>query len=110
VRRGALWWANLPPPWGRRPVVLLSRDRAYGALYVVAAAPLTSTVRGIRSEVLLEPAVDSVPQRSVITLDNILSLELEWLDTPITQLRPEKLAELDLALHFTLGITHCPTD
>jgi mRNA interferase MazF len=108
VRRGAIWWANLPPPWHRRPVVLLSRDRVYRNLDAVAAAPLTRTIRRIPSEVLLEPAVDGVPERSVISLDNIQQLRLPRLDRKITQLSPEKIAELDLALHFTLGIVHCP--
>ena len=29
MMRGEVWWANLPPPIGRRPVLLLSRNRAY---------------------------------------------------------------------------------
>ena len=29
MKRGEIWWADLPPPVGRRPVLLLSRDRAY---------------------------------------------------------------------------------
>lgn len=92
-------------------MVLLSRDAAYGRLTTVTAAPLTSNVRGIRSQVVLEPGPDGVPRRSAISLDNIQPVRVEWLDRPITQLRPEKLAELDLALHFTLSITTCaPSD
>ena len=110
MNRGAIWWANLPPPWDRRPVVLLTRDEAYGRLRTITAAPLTSNVRRIRSHVVLDPAADGVSRRSAISLDNIQPVRTEWLDRPIAQLRPEKLAELDLALHFALGIATCPSD
>lgn len=89
-------------------MVLLTRDEAYDFLNAIVAAPLTSTIRRIRSEVLLEPAADGVPSRSVIGLDNIQLVRPGRLDRKIAQLRPEKVAELDRALHFTLGITNCP--
>ena len=40
MKRGEVWWAELPPPTGRRPVVLLSRDEAYEVRALVIIAPV----------------------------------------------------------------------
>ena len=53
MQRGEVWWAELPSPIGRRPVVLLSRDEAYAVRNAVTVAEVTSTVRGIPVEVEL---------------------------------------------------------
>ena len=53
VRQYEVWWARLPEPVGRRPVMLLSRDPAYAYLSRVIVVEVTSTIRGIPVEVLL---------------------------------------------------------
>ena len=55
MRRGEVWWAELPRPIGRRPVVLLSRDEAYAVRNAVTIAEVTTTIRGIPVEVPLGP-------------------------------------------------------
>lgn len=109
MRRGEVWWANLDPPWGRRPVVLLARDEAYGVLSRVAVAPATSQARAIRSWVVLDPQEDAMPRRSAVNLDGIQIIHADRIDQFIARLRPEKIRELDLALHFALGIGNCPS-
>ena len=61
MKRGEVWWADLPAPVGRRPALLLSRDRAYAVRNAVTVAFLTTTVRNIPVEVRLTPA-DGVPR------------------------------------------------
>ena len=51
MQRGEVWWANLPAPAGRRPVLLLSRDSAYLVRSGVLVAPLTGTIRDTPVEV-----------------------------------------------------------
>ncbi len=51
MKRGEIWWAELAPPAGRRPVLLLSRNEAYAVRELVMVAPLTTRIRGIPSEV-----------------------------------------------------------
>ena len=104
MSRGEVWWATLPAPWNRRPVLLLARDEAYAILTWVIVAPLTTTIRDIPSAVLLEPAPDGVPQRCVVSLDNIQSIRRDWLDTMIVAVRPSKMAAVDRAIHFALGL------
>ena len=53
MRRGEVWWSQLPPPIGQRPVVLLSRDAAYRVRVAVTVAPVTRTIRNIPVEVAL---------------------------------------------------------
>jgi mRNA interferase MazF len=53
MRRGEIWWAELEPPAGRRPVVLLSRDEAYKIRSLIIVAPITARIRRIASEVPL---------------------------------------------------------
>ena len=53
MRQYEIWWANLPRPAGRRPVLLLSRDGAYAFLNKVVAAEITTTIRRIPIEVPL---------------------------------------------------------
>lgn len=47
MRRGEVWWAHLPHPVGRRPVVFLSRGSAYRARSAVTVAPVTRAIRKI---------------------------------------------------------------
>jgi len=57
MKRGEVWWANLPAPIGRRPVLLLSRDRAYQVRTAVTVAEITRTIRHIPVEVELIKAM-----------------------------------------------------
>ena len=54
MKRGEIWWAELAPPAGRRPVLLLSRDEAYSIRELVIVAPVTTRIRHIPSEVSLD--------------------------------------------------------
>ena len=67
MKRGEVWWADLPAPVGRRPVLLLSRDRAYAVRSAVTVAFVTTVIRGIPVEVRLGPA-DGMPKDCVVNL------------------------------------------
>jgi mRNA interferase MazF len=58
--RGEVWWCELPEV-GRRPVVVLSRDAAIPRLRRTLIGPCTTVVRGLASEVVLEPDIDPIP-------------------------------------------------
>lgn len=103
MNRGEVWWANLPLPLGRRPVVLLSRSAAYDVRTSVTVAPITTRAHGIRSEVALGPE-DGLPQVCVANLDSIATVEKAWLDHVIARLSPEKMAAVDKAIHFSLAL------
>ncbi len=104
MRRGEIWWATLPAPWGRRPVLLVSRDEAYGLLTSVTVAPLTTTLRQIPTTVLLDPRVDGVPQRCLVSLDNIQAIYTTRLESMIVRLRPQAMVAVDRAIEFAFEL------
>jgi mRNA interferase MazF len=103
MRKGEVWWAQLPTPIGRRPVVLLSRDEAYAVRNAVTVAEITSTIRGIPVEVALGPE-DGLPKRCVVNLDTIVTIRKDLLIERIGMLRDEKIAQINLAIRFALSL------
>ena len=103
MQRGEVWWADLPAPAGRRPVVLLSRNEAYAVRELVTIAPVTTRIRQIPTEVLLGED-EGLPKRCVANLDTITTIPRNTLAERITSLAPEKLAALERALKFALGL------
>ncbi len=101
MRRGEVWWANLPKPIGRRPVVLLSRDEAYAVRNAVTVAEVITTVRGIPVEVPLGPE-DGLAKDCVANLDTIATIRKALLQQRITLLRNERLQQIDAAIKFSL--------
>ena len=103
MKRGEIWWASLPKPAGRRPVVLLSRDEAYQVRNLVAIAPVTTRIRRIPVEVILGPP-DGMPRRCAINLDTITTIPKSALVDRVSLLKPEKLSDLNEAIKFALGL------
>jgi mRNA interferase MazF len=103
MRKGEIWWANLPSPIGKRPVVLLSRDEAYSVRNAVTVAEVTSTIRNIPVEVNLGTE-DGLPKKCVINLDTIITIRKELLTEKITDLTPEKADKVNKAIKFALDL------
>ena len=104
MRRGEVWWAKLPLPVGRRPVVLLSRNEAYAVRNAVTVAEVTSAMRGIPVEVELGPE-DGLPKKCVVNLDTIATIRKDLLIERIAILRDEKVEQINLAIKFALSIS-----
>ena len=103
MRRGQVWWADLPPPIGRRPVVLLSRNEAYAVRHLIIVAPVITRIRGIPSEVPLGPR-DGLPRPCAANLDTIYTISKAAVQSHITDLLPDRLSEMDAAIRFALGL------
>lgn len=103
MKRGEVWWAHLPDPVGRRPVVLLSRDSAYRVRSAVTVAPVTRTIRNISVEVLLDQK-DGLPSRCVVNLDDVTTISKSLLKERITVLSAERLQQVDDAIRFALDL------
>lgn len=98
-----MWWANLPQPAGRRPVLLLSRDEAYLVRRLVTVAPVTTKVRDIPVEVPLGPE-DGLPKPCAANLDSLTTIPKATLERRIARLAPEELEAAEEALRFALGL------
>lgn len=72
-RQFDIWWANLPEPVGRRPVLLLGRTAAYAYLNRVLVVEVTTTIRGIPQEVSLGKA-EGLRRQCVANLDTMRTI------------------------------------
>lgn len=95
--RGEVWWCELPQI-GRRPVVILSRDAAIGRLRRAIVGPCTTTIRGLASEVVLEPGDDPISSRSAVNLDSVESVGIGVLVERLGQLSDERMRSVCAAL------------
>ncbi len=96
-----IWWAELPPPVGRRPVLLLTRTPAYDYLNKVIVAEVTTTIRGIPQEVPLGE-VEGVAS-SVANLDNVHVVAKRLLTARAGALPGAREIEVKRALGYALG-------
>ena len=100
--RGEVWWCEIAEV-GRRPIVVLSRDAAIPRLRRTLIGPCTTTIRGIPSEVLLEPGEDSVPRTSVVNLDSVESVSLGTLVERLGRLSDERMRQICEALDIAVA-------
>ena len=106
VARGDITWADLGEPAGRRPVCVLTRDPAIEVLAAVTCAPITRTIRGIRSEVEVGTA-EGLSETSVINCDNLITIPIAFLDDePAGHLGLEGRIRLDGAIRYALDIQY----
>jgi mRNA interferase MazF len=87
---------------------VVTRDAAVAVLTSVTCAPITRTVRGIRSEVEVEVGrSEGLPTASAITCDNLITIPLDALDPePVGHLEMSTRAALDRALRYALDIQY----
>jgi mRNA interferase MazF len=103
MQRGELWWADLPQPVGRHPVVLISRNKAIQIRQAVCIAQVTSTIRAIPVEVRVGKA-EGLTHDSVINCDVISTIPKTLLTERIGSLPVRKRLELDKSLRFALAL------
>ena len=101
--RGEVGWAQLDPPAGRRPVLLVSRGDAYLIRSLIMVAPVTTNIRRITAEVTLGPP-DRLPRVCAANLETLTTVPKAQLVERITMLDQEKMEEVDEALHFALRL------
>ena len=102
MKQFEIWWANLPAPAGRRPVLLLSRDDAYAYLNKFIVAEITTTIRRIPVEVRLGQR-EGLPSACVANLDNVRTVARPWLDSRAGLLEASRQVEVKRALGYALG-------
>jgi len=100
--RGEVWWCELPEI-SRRPVVVLSRDVAIPRLRRTVIAPCTTNIRGLPSEVVLEPEDDPIPRTSAVNLDSIESVSVGTLTERLGRLSDERMRQVCEALNVAVN-------
>ena len=102
MKQYEIWWAALPKPAGRRPVLLLSRNNAYSYLTKFLAVEITTKVRNIPVEVALGRR-EGLPQSCVANCDNLHTVRSSLLVQKIGELSPSRHVEVKLALGHALA-------
>jgi mRNA interferase MazF len=108
VKQYEIWWATLPLPVGRRPVLLLSRSGAYAYLNKVLVAEITPTVRGIPQEVIVGRP-EGLPAASVVNFDNLHTVAKRQLTKRAGSLQSSRETEVKRSLGHALGWTELST-
>ena len=102
IARGDVRLYRFASPDKRRPVLILTRDSAIHYLSTVTVAPITSTIRGVPSEVLLDEE-DGMKNRCAVNLHNAVTVSQERLGKRVAQLSTKRMSEVCAALRFSLG-------
>jgi mRNA interferase MazF len=102
LNRGDIHLCRLPAPDKQRPVLILTRNSAIGHLSTVTVAPITSTVREVPSEVILD-VEDGMKGRCAVNRHNVVTISQERLGKRVASLSLARLDEVCAALRFALG-------
>ncbi len=102
IGRGDVRLYTFGRPDKRRPVVVLTRESALEYLSAVTVAPVTSTIRGVPSEVVLGEE-DGMKAPCAVNLHNAVTVRREDLGKPVAQLSSARMREICAALRFSLG-------
>jgi mRNA interferase MazF len=105
LERGEIRLYRFPSPGKERPVLILTRGSALGYLARVTVAPITSTIRGVPSEVALG-IEDGMKQPCAVNLHNVVTVAKDGLGRRVAQLRADRLRQVCAALAFALECAH----
>lgn len=102
LTRGEVRLYRFSAPDKPRPVLVLTRESAISYLSAVTVAPITSTIRGVPSEVLLTEE-DGMKHPCAVNLHNLVTVSKEHMGRRVAKLSAQRLAEVCAALGFALG-------
>jgi len=102
VNRGEIWQYGFSHPNRRRPVLVLTRQEVIGHLHSVTVAPITRTIRGIPSEVVIGPE-SGLKATSAINLDNLATVPKDGLHSFVGTVPSPVMTAVREAVLFALG-------
>jgi len=102
VARGEIWMFSFPKPDKKRPVLVLTRQDMIGRLHTVTVAPITSTIRGAPSEVVVGPE-SGLKQPSAVNLHHLATVPRAGLRSFVGVVSKEGMEQIRDSLLFALG-------
>ncbi|MBI3248184.1 MAG: type II toxin-antitoxin system PemK/MazF family toxin [Deltaproteobacteria bacterium] len=103
MKRGEVWWAELPPPVGERPVAILTRDVVVNSIGGIVVVLVTRTARQLPTEVALGRR-QGLPVQCVANFDNLLTVPRHRLIRLMGTCDASKIAELNRAIKAALDV------
>ncbi len=112
IRRGEIWWANLPPPEGsepgyRRPVVIVQSDRFNASgLRTFLGVALTGNLdlADMPGNVLLRRRATGLPYDSVANVTQVVTSDREILSEYVGDLPGSLVRRLDDGLRLVFDL------
>jgi mRNA interferase MazF len=102
IERGEIRLYQFAHPDKKRPVLVLTRDSAIAYLSTVTVAPITSSIRGVPSEVVLNED-DGMKAPCAVNLHNAVTVSQNRLGRRVARLSTFRMSEICIALRFSLG-------
>jgi mRNA interferase MazF len=102
IARGDVRLYRFAPPDKRRPALVLTRDSAIAYLRTVTVAPITSAIRGVPSEVVLNEE-DGMKAPCAVNLHNAVTVSQQRLGKRVAHLGSARMNDICAALRFALG-------
>jgi len=112
MRRGEIWWANLPEPSGsepgfRRPVLIIQADEFNRSrIRTVIAAVITSNISLVNApgNVSLSKRSVGLGRESVINISQIITLDKSFLTKRVGNLPGVKMKEVENGLRLIFAL------
>jgi mRNA interferase MazF len=102
IARGDIRLYEFAAPDKKRPVLVLTRDSALAYLSTATVAPVTSMIRGVPSEVVLNEE-DGMKSPCAVNLHNAVTVSQQSVGKRVAQLSAARMDEVCAALRFSLG-------
>jgi len=103
MKRGEVRWYKFDPPDKRRPVVILTRDSVLEYLGEITAAPVTSRIRDIPTQVVLSEQ-DGMPRECAINCDHVQTVAKGKIGSTLASLSADKMEQVRQAIAFALNL------
>ena len=103
MKRGDVRWYKFEKPDKSRPVVVLTRDSIIPHLAEVTIAPVTSTIRDIPSEALLDKE-DGMPRQCAVNCDHLQTVAKTKIGALLTSLSAARMREIRAAIVFAIAL------
>jgi mRNA interferase MazF len=112
MKRGEIWWANLPDPVAsepgfRRPLLIIQIDEFNRSIIrTIMVVVLTTNLRlaNAPGNVLLKSAMTGLPKDSVANVSQVLTVDKSFLTEKIGKLRKAELQKIETGLRLLLGL------
>jgi mRNA interferase MazF len=101
LERGEVRLCRFSSPDKERPVLILTRRSALGYLARITVAPITSTIRGVPSEVALGTE-DGMKRPCAVNLHNVVTVAKDGIGRRVAHLGPDRMRQVCAALAFAL--------
>ncbi|HET7840873.1 MAG TPA: type II toxin-antitoxin system PemK/MazF family toxin [Terriglobia bacterium] len=112
MRRGEIWWANIPAPRGsepgyRRPVLVVQSDPFNeSAVRTVVVVAFTANLgrASAPGNVLCRKRETGLGEDSVANVSQVSALDKKWLRTRVSELPRHLLKDVESGLRLVLGL------